>query len=59
MLKNERLLNKIDNRWGPQTYEVVEQSNLNLPVYKVKNSTTGVTKLKHRNQLLLIFRSYN
>ena len=37
--------------------KVVERLNTDVPVYKVKNLITGKIIVKHRNQLLVLFRS--
>ena len=57
LMRNERMKNKIDNRWSAESYEVVERLNTDVPVYKVKNLITGKIIVKHRNQLLVLFRS--
>ena len=46
---------KIDDRWNSDAYEVMEVPDNEIPVYKIKNVTTGKTVNKHRNSLLPLF----
>ena len=43
---------KIQNKWEPSEYVVVEQPNLKVPVYKVKSLEDNKVKVLHRNMLL-------
>ena len=43
---------KIQNKWEPSEYIVIEQPNLKVPVYKVKSLEDGKMKILHRNMLL-------
>ena len=43
---------KIQNKWEPDEYVVVAQSNKNVPVYKVKPIGEGKERMLHRNVLL-------
>ena len=43
---------KIQNKWEPSEYIVVEQPNLKVPVYKVKSLEDNKIKVLHRNMLL-------
>ena len=43
---------KIQNKWEPSEYVVIEQPNLDIPVYKVKSLEDGKIKVLHRNMLL-------
>ena len=43
---------KIQNKWEPSEYIVIEQPNLKVPVYKVKSLEDGKIKILHRNMLL-------
>ena len=45
---------KIQNKWEPGEYVVVEQSNKNVPVYKVKSIKNGKERIPHRNMLLTL-----
>ena len=46
---------KIDDRWNSYAHEVVEVPGNEIPVYKIKNATTGKTVNRHRNSLLPMF----
>ena len=48
--------NKIDNRWSPETYEITEKLDENMPVYKLKHTNSDRVIKKHRNQLILLFK---
>ena len=43
---------KIQNKWEPSEYVVVEQPNLNVPVYKVKSLEANKIRVLYRNMLL-------
>ena len=43
---------KIQNKWEPSEYVVIEQPNFKIPVYKVKSLEDGKIKVLHRNMLL-------
>ena len=43
---------KIQNKWEPSKYVVVEQTNLKGPVYKVKSLEDNKERVLHRNMLL-------
>ena len=43
---------KIQNKWEPSEYVVMEQPNLKVPVYKVKSLEDEKIKVLHRNMLL-------
>ena len=43
---------KIQNKWEPSEYVVMEQPNFKIPVYKVKSLEDGKIKVLHRNMLL-------
>ena len=43
---------KIQNKWEPSEYIVIEQPNLQIPVYKVKSLEDEKIKVLHRNMLL-------
>ena len=43
---------KIQNKWEPSEYVVVEQPNLKVPVYKVKSLEDNKIRVLHRNMLL-------
>ena len=43
---------KIQNKWEPSEYLVIEQPNFKIPVYKVKSLEDGKIKVLHRNMLL-------
>ena len=43
---------KIQNKWEPSEYVVVEQPNLNVPVYKVRSLEDSKERILHRNMLL-------
>ena len=43
---------KIQNKWEPSEYVVVEQSNLKVLVYKVRSLEDGKERILHRNILL-------
>ena len=43
---------KIQNKWEPSEYIVVEQLNLKVPVYKVKSLEDSKIRVLHRNMLL-------
>ena len=43
---------KIQNKWEPSEYVVVEQPNLKIPVYKVKSLEDNKERVLHRNMLL-------
>ena len=43
---------KIQNKWEPSEYVVVEQPNLNVPMYKVRSLDDGKERVLHRNMLL-------
>ena len=43
---------KIQNKWEPSEYVVIEQPNLKVPVYKVKSLEDEKIKVLHRNMLL-------
>ena len=43
---------KIQNKWEPSEYIVVEQPNLKVPVYRVKSLEDNKTRVLHRNMLL-------
>lgn len=57
LVKNERPYNKIDNRWKPEPYIVISQPNTDIPVFEVKDMDTDVMRVKHRNQLLPMYRA--
>ena len=56
LVRNERMQNKIDNRWSPETYEITEKLDENMPVYKLKHTNSDRVIKKHRNQLILLFK---
>ena len=43
---------KIQNKWEPSEYIVIEQPNLKVPVYKVKSLEDNKVRTLHRNMLL-------
>ena len=43
---------KIQNKWEPNEYIVIEQPNLKVPVYKVKSLEDNKIRTLHRNMLL-------
>ena len=43
---------KIQNKWEPSEYVVVEQPNLKVPVYKVKSLEDNKERVLHKNMLL-------
>ena len=43
---------KIQNKWEPSEYIVVEQPNLKVPVYRVKSLEDNKVRVLHRNMLL-------
>ena len=43
---------KIQNKWEPEEYVVLEQPNKRIPVYKVKPVSNGKERVLHRNMLL-------
>ena len=43
---------KIQNKWEPEEYVVLEQPNKPVPVYKVKPVGNGKERVLHRNMLL-------
>ena len=43
---------KIQNKWEPSEYVVVNQPNLNVPVYKVRSLEDCKERILHRNTLL-------
>ena len=43
---------KIQNKWEPSEYVVIEQPNLKVPVYKVKSLEDEKIRVLHRNMLL-------
>ena len=43
---------KIQNKWEPSEYVVIEQPNLKVPVYKVKSLEEEKIRVLHRNMLL-------
>ena len=43
---------KIQNKWEPSEYVVIEQPNFKIPVYKVKSLEDEKIKVLHRNMLL-------
>ena len=43
---------KIQNKWEPSEYIVIEQPNLRVPVYKVKSFEDNKIRILHRNMLL-------
>ena len=45
---------KIQNKWEPSEYIVIEQPNLKVPVYKVKSLEDNKIRTLHRNMLLLL-----
>ena len=45
---------KIQNKWEPDEYTVVEQPNKNVPVYRVKPIGEGKERVLHRNLLFLL-----
>lgn len=57
LIRNERMTNKIDDRWMSTPFIIIDQPDNNIPVYRVKELESDVVKTKHRNQLLPIFRT--
>ena len=57
LVKNQKLANKVDNRWSHKPYVIVAQPNDDISVYRVKDIETNIVKLKHRNQLLPLYKS--
>ena len=45
-------IHKIQNKWEPSEYIVIEQPNLNVPVYRVKFLEDNTIRVLHRNMLL-------
>ena len=43
---------KIQNKWEPSEYVVIEQPNLKVQVYKVKSLEDNKIRVLHRNMLL-------
>jgi hypothetical protein len=43
---------KLADRWEEVPYVVLEQPDENIPVYKIKQTETGKTRVLHRNMLL-------
>ena len=57
LVKNQVMSNKIDNRWCSSPYIVISQPNDDIPVYKVREIESNIVKVKHRNQLLPLYRA--
>ena len=57
--RNYQMKSKIDNRWEDSPYVVLCQPDKDIPVYKVKELNSNVTKTCHRNQLLAMFQCEN
>ena len=49
---------KLKNRWGGDIHTVTDQKADGIPVYEVKNESTGKKKVLHRAQLLLWLADY-
>jgi len=45
---------KIQDRFESDTYVVIEQPRLDIPVFKIKSEQSGLEKTLHRNHLLLV-----
>ena len=45
---------KIQNKWEPEEYIVLEQPNKSIPVYRVELISNGKERVLHRNMLLLL-----
>ena len=43
---------KIQNKWEPSEYVVVDQPNFRVPMYKVKSLVDNKVRVLHRNMLL-------
>ena len=43
---------KIQNKWEPSEYIVIEQPNLKVPTYRIKSLEDNKIKILHRNMLL-------
>ena len=43
---------KIQNKWEPEEYVVLDQPNKSVPVYRVKPVSNGKERVLHRNMLL-------
>ena len=56
LVKNHKPVNKIDNRWCDDNYEVIDHPDDNIPVFEVKNTRTGKVISHHRNDLLLLYK---
>ena len=55
LVKNHKPVNKIDNRWCDDNYEVIDHLD-DIPVFEVKNTRTGKVISRHRNDLLLLYK---
>lgn len=51
LVQKVRRMSKIDDRWEDSPYEVIQQSNKQIPVYRVKNLVDGKVRTLHRNFL--------
>ena len=57
LLQNLQPSSKIDNRWCESPYVVLNRPDINMPVYDIKELSTGLIKTSHRNQPLLLFQT--
>ena len=57
LLQNLQPSSKIDNRWCESPYVVLNRPDINVPVFDIKELSTGLIKTSHRNQLLLLFQT--
>ena len=55
-MKNHKPVNKIDNRWCDDNYEVIDHPDDKIPVFEVKNTRTGNVISRHGNDLLLLYK---
>ena len=56
LVKNFQMSSKIDNRWNDSPYIITGQPDPDIPVYELKELSTGQIKVYHRNQLLPLFQ---
>ena len=57
LLKNLQPSSNIDNRWCESPYVVLTRPDINVPVYDMKELSTGSMKTSQRNPLLLLFQT--
>ena len=59
LCRNYAQISKLDNRWMSSPFIITEQPQKDIPVYKIKELSTNITKVCHRNQLLPLFQCEN